>query len=533
MLEADDLDTGYYSNAMEGMRQLGTSKAVSCTAGKVKMEHWFLGIDIGTSGVKLLLLDSETGRKHSISSTYPTYTPHAGWAQQDPERWWKSICEVLPALLQDAGIQPKEIAAIGVDGVSWTPVCLDAAGQVLCNAPIWYDTRAEEQCVHLRECGLEERFYANNGNPVQPYYTLPKVLWIKKYLPDIFSKTRKILTSNGYIVYKLTGAFTHDNCQAYGWGFYQLEKDAWDTDLAETLEIDPSLLPQLCGCTQIAGTVTPHAAVETGLAVGTPVIAGGLDAACGALGAGVVTPGSVHEQSGSAGGMSICLDQYLPAKGLIYSRHVVPELQLLQGGTVGGGGLARWLVNVLYPANVNSENALDELTAAAEISPPGANGLIFLPYMAGERSPIWNPEAKGVFFGLDYSKTRGDMARAVLEGAAYALRHNLETAGSALPEESLLRAVGGAARSSLWMQIKADVTGHPICAVSDGEATGLGCAMLAGAGCGLYPNLKDAVKELVSQDPAYVPDARNKMVYDERYASYHELYLHLEGMMHS
>ncbi len=500
--------------------------------GKVKkVKHWLLGIDIGTSGAKLLLLNSDNGRKHSVSSTYPTFTPRAGWAQQDPERWWRSVCEALPALLQDAGIQAKEIAAIGVDGISWTPVCLDVAGRVLCNAPIWNDTRAEEQCAYLREQGLEDKFFENNGNPLQPYYTLPKVLWIKKYLPDIFTQTRKILTSNGYIVYKLTGEFTHDNCQAYGWGFYQLEKNAWDTEIAETLALDPCLLPELCGCTQTAGTVTPKAAEATGLAVGTPVIAGGLDAACGALGAGVVTTGSVHEQSGSAGGMSICLDQYFPAKGLIYSRHVVPGLHLLQGGTVGGGGLARWLANVMYPANASTENALDELTAAAETSAPGANGVIFLPYMAGERSPIWNPDAKGVFFGLDYSKTRGDIARAVLEGAAYALRHNLETAGSAVPGESLLRAVGGAARSRLWMQIKADVTGHPICAVSDGEATGMGCAMLAGAGCGLYPNLKETVKDLVSQDTPYVPDTRNKTVYDERYAAYLKLYIRLKDMM--
>ncbi|MBO4379045.1 MAG: carbohydrate kinase [Clostridia bacterium] len=494
------------------------------------MKRWLLALDIGTSGAKMLLLDHETGQKHIANCSYPTVTLHAGWAEQNPALWWNGICETLPALLRNAGVDSKEIAAIGMDGISWTPVCLDVAGQVLCNVPIWYDMRAAEQCVCLKKEGLEEQFFANNGNPLEPYYTLPKVLWIREHLPETFAKIRHILTSNGYIVYKLTGAFTHDNCQAYGWGFYQLEKDAWDTSLMEELGIDPDILPALCACTQVVGTVTGKAAEETGLAEGIPVIAGGLDAACGALGAGVIEPGAVHEQSGSAGGMSICLEAFRPARGLIYSRHVVPGMHLLQGGTVGGGGLARWLAKVMYPAGACPENALEELTAAAETSPPGANGLIFLPYMAGERSPIWDPEAKGVFFGLDYSKTRGDMARAVLEGAAYALRHNLEAAGSALPEKSLLRAVGGAAKSPLWMQIKADITGHPICAVSEGEATGLGCAMLAGAGCGLYPDLNETVKRFVSTDTPFEPEPRNAEIYDQRYASYLELYRRLDGM---
>ena len=234
----------------------------------------------------MLLLDHETGQKHIANCSYPTVTLHAGWAEQDPALWWNGICETLPALLRNAGVDSKEIAAIGMDGISWTPVCLDVAGQVLCNVPIWYDTRAAEQCVCLKKEGLEEQFFANNGNPLEPYYTLPKVLWIREHLPETFAKIRHILTSNGYIVYKLTGAFTHDNCQAYGWGFYQLEKDAWDTSLMEELGIDPDILPALCACTQVVGTVTGKAAEETGLAEGIPVIAGGLDAACGALGAG-------------------------------------------------------------------------------------------------------------------------------------------------------------------------------------------------------------------------------------------------------
>ena len=498
------------------------------------MKPYLLALDVGTSGLKALLLHMETGAHAAVQAAYPVNVPNPGWAEQDARLWWRGVCDAVPALLKKAGASAEDIAAIGVDGVSWTPVCLDEREQVLFPAPLWYDTRAQAQCERLSQTPLAEACRAGSGNPLQPYYTLPKLLWMREHAPREYRRIRRVLTSNGYIVHRLTGAWTHDHCQAYGWGFYRMERDAWDEQLAEALGVDLAWLPPLCPCTQVAGEVTEKAARESGLRAGTPVVAGGLDAACGALGAGVIAAGDIHEQSGSAGGMSLCLDRFTPARGMIFSRHVVPGQYLLQGGTVGGGGLIRWLEeDVLYPdgAREDSRARVEEMMAAAAVSSPGAGGCVFLPYLAGERSPLWNPRAKGVFFGLDYGKNRGDLVRAVMEGAAFALRHNLEAAGDAVASGSVMRAVGGAAENGLWMQIKADVTGHPICPVANGDATAVGCAMLAGVGCGALKSFEEAVGRYVSLGPAFQPQEENRPVYDALYGRYRAVYDGLKHLM--
>lgn len=492
---------------------------------------YILAVDQGTSGMKLLLWDTRTGERFTAGRDYPTQSPAPGWGEQNPDDWWQALCAGVPEVLQKAGVSAEAIAAIGVDGISWTPVMLDEAGRVLAPAPIWYDTRAQEECqeIHRR---VGEGAFACSGNPVQPYYTLPKVMWFEKHRPEVAAQIRHVLGSNGYLVYKLTGIFSQDHSQAYGWACYNMADGLWDEAMARQLGIDPGWLPPLYESSAIVGEVTAEAAALCGLCAGIPVIAGGLDAACGALGAGVINPGPVHEQSGSAGGMSICTDRYQPARGLIVSRHVAPGRWLVQGGTVGGGGLVNWLCREMYPDADKTEKKerRNELTQAAAAVPAGSEGLIFLPYMAGERSPIWNPQAKGVFFGLDFAKGRGHMARAVMEGAALALRHNIERAPET--EKKEMRAVGGASANALWMQIKADVTGCPIRAVADPDATSLGCAMLAGLGCGLFENLDQACARFVElAETAYTPNPAHKAIYDKRFEQYKHLYNTLEGTM--
>lgn len=488
------------------------------------MKPCILAIDIGTSGVKLLLLNIETGRIDTVTEGYPTLTPAPGYAEQNPNDWWQAVCRSIPRLLSAAQVRPEQIGAIGVDGVSWTPVMLNAQGQVLTNAPLWYDTRSSEQCHTLREQIGEDRVFDVSGNPLQPYYLLPKYLWFAQHHPDIIRQTRHILTSNGYIAYRLTSCLTQDECQAYGWAFYHMADGYYDEQMAEDAGFDLSLLPAPKPCIHVGGTVTRAAASECGLCEGIPVIIGGLDAACGALGAGVYQSGPLHEQSGSAGGMSICTDTCQKGRGLILSRHVVPGKWLLQGGTVGGGNLVRWLTDTLGASR-------DDLNTLAESISPGSEGLIFLPYMAGERSPIWNPHATGVFFGLDYSKTKGHMMRAVLEGAAFSLRHNLEIAAQAGVHLDEMRAVGGASRNELWMQIKADVTNQPIRAVSSPDATAIGCAMLAGVGSGMLTGF-DAVNSFVQpHEKVFIPIPEHSKLYHGVYAQYLELYERLNPMM--
>lgn len=497
------------------------------------MKPYILAIDIGTSGAKLLLLEKDTGAYFAQSESYPTYAPQANMAEHDPNLWYEAVKRGIPPLLSKAHITADEICAIGVDGISWSPVLLDEKGNVICRSPIWYDTRADKECVEMNRAIGEDTFFGTSGNPNQPYYIYPKWKWIIKHGSVDASKVRHILSCNGYIGFRLTGRMSQDISQAYGWCFFDMEHGTWDEHMAELLGLDLSLLPRLCECTQIIGAVSAKAAKECGLSPGIPVVAGGLDAACGAVGAGVIAPAIAHEQSGSAGGMSICETAYRPVRNLILSRHVVPGTFLLQGGTVGGGNLIKWLDTLLFPeTSAAYQHAHREaLTKLAAIVPPGSEGITFLPYMAGERSPIWNPYAKGVYYGLNYSTTRGHMMRSVLEGAAYALNHNLDLARKAGVSIGMMRSVGGASTNALWMQIKADITNENICAVDSPESTAIGCAIVAGVGCGVYDSFESATEKLPKIGKIYTPIPENRAIYQEGYQRYLSLVEKLSPMM--
>ena len=258
------------------------------------------------------------------------------------------------------------------------------------------------------------------------------------------------------------------------------------------------------------------------------MVAGGLDAACGTLGAGVVSPGQTQEQGGQAGGMSICIDRYAADPRLILGFHAVPGRWLLQGGTTGGGGALKWLRETVCP-----ELSFAQMSELAEQAPAGSGGVVFLPYMAGERSPLWNPKACGVFFGLDFSTTRAQMIRACMEGVAYALRHNLETAEAAGARADILRAMGGSANSRIWTQIKVDITGHGIEVPSSDTATTLGAAILAGAGTGVYGSFEEAARRTVRVRKAFAPDPDTQEVYAKGYETYRKRYPALEEIMNS
>lgn len=495
-----------------------------------------LGIDIGTSSCKVDLFEPGGRRVAGASEAYPVYYPGTGMAEQNPDQWWTAVCTAVRRLLEQAGADPGYIAAIGVDGQSWSAIAIDGDGQVLCNTPIWTDTRAQAQCDQAIAQVGEERLFTCGGNPMKPAYTLPKVLWYRDCRPEVYGRADKILQSNGYIGYRLTGEIAQDLCQSYGYQCFDMKKGCWDEAIIRELGVRRSLLPEIVPCSQVIGRVTAQAARETGLSEGIPVVAGGLDAACGTLGAGVYRGGQTQEQGGQAGGMSICLDEYAADPRLILSRHVVDGTFLLQGGTVGGSGALKWLSEQLCHAEgdrakANGTSIFEEMSAAATAVTPGSDGLIFLPYMAGERSPIWNPDAKGVFYGLDFTKTRAHMIRAVMEGTAYALRHNCEVAREAGAEIDRFYAMGGAANSLVWTQIKADVTGKPIEVPNTDSATTFGAAVLAGVGAGVYADFAEAVCGCVHTRRVHEPDRANRAVYDAGYAKYRSLYEHLKDMM--
>ena len=500
------------------------------------MGSFLLGIDLGTSACKTAVFDREGRVVASANGDYPVYYPRPGWAEQDPQEWWGGICAALRKIFDSGKVRPEDIAGIGVDGQSWSAVPVDREGNCLAKTPIWMDFRAQDICDDLNERIGRERILDLCGNPLIPSYTTAKVLWYKKNRPEVYEKTDKILQSNGYIVYRLTGEMTQDICQGYGWHCFDMRRGAWDLAMAEEMGIPTSFLPPIAACDQVVGTVTARAAAETGLLPGTPVVAGGLDAACGTLAAGVLHEGETQEQGGQAGGMSICLEEYKADPRLIMSFHVVPGKWLLQGGTVGGGSVMRWFEKEFAGyercmAKERGKSSLDQLNDLAREVPAGCEGLVFLPYMSGERTPIWDPDAKGVFYGLGFSKTKGHMVRACMEGVAYALRHNLETAKAAGAEARVLRAVGGSSNSLLWTQIKADVTGCPVIVPSSDTATTLGAALLAGIGCGLYKDYEEAIGLTVRETRRHDPDPSKKAAYDRAYEEYRGLYENLKDFM--
>ena len=482
-----------------------------------------LSIDIGTSACKTIAFDPEGTVLASETVAYATDYPHPDWAQQNPDDWWQATCSAIRRIT--AVVDPSSIACVGIDGQSWSAVAVDAEGRVLCPTPIWTDTRSRQECEDMRRLMPEEDWFQLDMNPLQPGYTLPKILWYRRHLPDVYQKTRWILQSNSFIVYRLTGQATQDLSQGYGLHCFRMRSGTWDLESLEKLGIPASLLPELLPSSAIAGQVTPAAAADTGLLPGTPVIAGGLDAACATLGVGVIHPGETQEQGGQSGGMSLCVDQCTGDPRLILGYHVVPGQWLLQGGTTGGGGALKWLRQTICP-----ELSFEEMSDLAQTVAPGSDGLLFLPYLRGERSPLWNPDAKGVFFGLTYTHTRAHMIRAVLEGVAFALEHNLRVAAEAGAEVSEMNAMGGASNSALWTQIKADVTGKVIHVPGSDTATTLGAAILAGVGSGIYGSYREAVERTVSVRKTYTPDPEKHAVYQKNMELYLALYRNLESI---
>jgi len=481
------------------------------------MAKLLLGIDIGTSACKVAVFEKSGKVLAQTNKPYKLYYPNPGWVEQNPDEWWDAICDGIKDILQT--VSASDIAGIGIDGQSWSAIPVDKDGNCLHNTPIWMDTRARDICERVvNEVGFDTIFEVA-GNGFEPSYTTPKMIWFKENMPEIYNNTYKFMQSNSYIAMKLTGVMSQDLSQGYGIHFFDMKKCRYNENLAEKLGLSVEKVPDLAGCHEVIGEVTEKAAKITGLKAGTKVVAGGLDAACGTLGAGVYMKGQTQEQGGQAGGMSICVDAAVAHPKLILSPHVIPDLWLLQGGTVGGGGVLRW-----FKSEFGENQSFDELTAMADNVAPGSDGVTFLPYMAGERSPIWNPDAKGVFYGLGFDKTKGHMVRAALEGVAYSLEHNLRTAAETGVEVGELLAMGGSANSILWTQIKADVTGKIIKVPESDTATTLGAAILAGVGVGMYNSFEEAVKETIVVTREHKPNMDNHEIYKKSMELYLDLY---------
>lgn len=496
----------------------------------------YLGVDIGTSGCRCVAFAAD-GRTLAVAERhYPLHTPAPGWVEQDANDWVAGAFATLSEVCASGAFEPTAVRGIGVDGQSWAAVPVAANGDILARTPIWMDTRAQSICDELLGDVPAGDILAVAGNRLSPSYSTAKVLWFARNAPDVFARTRWFLQCNSVVVMALTGLATQDHSQGYGLHFIDVATGAVDPALAARLGIDPDLFPTAVEPSAVVGGLIAAAAHATGLPKGTPVVAGGLDAACGTLGAGVYQPGQTQEQGGQAGGMSIALAAPTADERLILSRHVVPGSWLLQGGTVAGAASLAWLTRQVGAAEqavaaTSGRDLYAEVSALAASAPVGAGGLVFLPYLSGERSPLWDADARGAFVGLTLTTDRAQLYRAVMEGVAFALRHNLDVAASAGARVAELLAIGGATRSPLWMQIKADVTGVPLTVSSNENATPLGAAMLAALGTG-GGTVDDLVARWVRRGVSYTPDQATAARYDQLYTIYAGLYPALSDSMH-
>lgn len=497
------------------------------------MRDLLLGLDVGTTSAKGVLLEAD-GRvvASAGSAPYPTRWLHPGWAEQDPGDWWMAVCDVIRQLCA-AGERRERIAGIAVSGQGCACTLVDPGGAVLRPAIIWMDTRAAVETVTIAERWGAELLELN-GNAAGAYNVEPKLLWLREHEPETMARAAHTLTTTAYVTFRLTGRAVMNRADGGILFAYDARTGDWANSLLGEMGLRPELYPPIFDTTEVVGEVTGAAVRETGLPAGIPVVAGGEDTPAAALAVGVGAPGDAFLSLGTAAVVGVCL----PAGGSLHEPrlltypHVLPGLTITSGSMSSAGAAVEWLLRELGPAyGVEPSTGRRDfagLNAAIETSPPGAGGVIFLPYLSGELHPILDPSARGVFFGLSVATTRADLARAVVEGSTMAIRHNLTVAEQAGATVEHLLATGGPTRSVPWRQIIADVTGHRLSAVTSGGAP-VGDALLAGAGVGLITDPGETARVAATVEAVHEPNPGCRALYDHRFDLYCRLYEHLKA----
>jgi xylulokinase len=493
------------------------------------MSDILLGIDIGTTNAKAALFATTGALLGEAQQEYETAYPKPGWAEQTAGNWWEATAAIVRRLLDVSQVEPKDVVAIAVSSQAPTVLPVDARGEALRPALIWMDRRSEPQCNLLRQTVDVERILALNGNRIDPYFGVPKIAWLVENEPEVVQRTHFFMQANGYVNLKLTGKFTVDRSHASLFQCYDMALGDWSDELCAMLGLPRDKLPPVVSCTDVIGQVGPEAAGATGLLEGTPVVAGMVDGVAAALEAGVVTPGEAVEMTGTSTVLLVCVDKPPRQPDLIALAHALPGTYLLVGALVSTGAALRWFRDELGSAEVQAarstgRDVFEIISEQAGEVAPGAGGLLFLPYMMGERSPIWNTDARGVLFGLSLATSRAQIIRALMEGAAFGLRHNVDVAEKTGVRIDTLRSVGGGSRSAVWSQIKADLLGRPIAVPAVSLGAPLGDALLAGIGVGLYPDLVSATRLVDQPLTRYQPREAASAHYDRLYPLYRQLY---------
>ena len=485
-----------------------------------------LAIDIGTTNIKSVLFGPGAVPVAQAVREHGTEYPRPSWAEQRAEAWWSGAVETVRKVLSESGVDPASIGAVAVSGQAPTLLALDAAGRPLAPAIIWMDRRSAGQCERLaREIGAE-RIYGITGNWPDSFYLLSKLRWFRENRPELADKTAVFLQSNGYINFMLTGERSIDAGHASLSQACGLASGSWSGEMLRAAGFDESAMPRIAESGEVVGKVSARAAALTGLVAGTPVLAGAVDAIGGALEAGILGEGASAEMSGTSSTLLMASEAARPSPKLTYIKGAVPRHHISAGPMSSTGAALKWLRDLAYGGA--GSGAYDLINAEAAAGGAGPSGIIFLPYMAGERAPIWDSDARGAFIGLTLDKTRADLARAVMEGAAFALRDNVEAAEAAGCAIGRLRVVGGHSGSETWLKIKASVLGREIEAMGDSLGAPGGLAYLLAAHVGEFGSAAEAVARCLKPGKVVEPVGEWVGPYGELFGRYKAAYAHLK-----
>ncbi len=489
-----------------------------------------LGIDIGTYELKGVLVDADGRVLASAARPHELIVPRAGWAEHRAEEdWWGDFVWLCRKLLADSGLDASEVKAVGASAIGPCMLPVDADGAPLMNAVLYgVDTRAAHEIDELTASIGADRILSHSGNALTSQAVGPKILWLKRKRPDIYAKARMFLNSTSFLVHRLTGRFVTDHYSASSVApLYDIESRTWSDALAPDIT-ELERLPEIAWTTEIAGTVTGRAAEQTGLALGTPVIVGTIDAAAEAISVGVLNPGELMLMYGSTIFTIRVGDERLRDPRLWHAPWLFADQHACMAGLATSGTLTHWFADQLA-RDLRPEAAIATLAAEGESSLPGANGLVFLPYFSGERTPIHDPNAKGAIIGLTLAHTRADIYRAALEGIAFATKHIFDTYAAAGAPPSTIVAVGGGLRNRSWTQATSDISGLTQVAPEVSIGAAYGDAFLARLALGYVS--RSAIKQW--NPPAFTikPDPRNAPVYEKRYATFRKVYPRIRDLM--
>ena len=482
-----------------------------------------IGIDVGTTAVKALLVDTQGVILAEGEVEHPVSVPRPGWSEQHPEMWWRSTVTAVREALQSADQKnfKVEVNAIGLSGQMHSSVFLDADGEVIRPALLWNDVRTAAQCREILDTVGIEGLRDSVGNLPLEGFTAPKLLWLRENEPENYSHLRTLLLPKDYIRYLMCGEYATEPSDAAGTLLYDVRGRCWSKLMLDALEVDEGILPRVVESTEVSGLVTADAAKELGVPAGVPVVGGGADNAAGAVGCGATKSTVLQASIGTSGAVVLPSSRPHVAEDMNLHTfcHAAPGMWYLMGVVLSAGSSLRWLRDTIAPGT-----SYDFLTARAEKVPVGSEGLMFLPYLSGERTPHNDANARGVFFGLSFAHDLGHLTRAVIEGVCFAMRDSLELMKLQGVSPNEVRAIGGGARSRMWLQTLANTVGLPINTVEPAGGAGYGAALLAAVGIGAYESVEDAVRTCIRTQRAVGPDDSVAAMYEDLYGTYRRLY---------